>query len=466
MWKQFFLPTNLDTALALKAQYGAEARFIAGGTDLVVDLERGRQPACVLIDISRIESLQTITLEETGLRLGAGVTHASILQSPEIAKYAPVLAQAAIEVGAPQIRNRSTLVGNLVTASPAADTVPSLLALNAVVELISIRGKRILTVNDFITGFRQVNLAPDELVHSIFIPYPSNSQRNAFLKLGLRKAQAISVISVTAVLEFEPDARISRAAIVLGSVAPTPLLVPEAEKILVGQFLTDELIQAVASLCREAATPIADVRGSAAYRKQMVKVLTGRALRYIQDNKIPPPSADPHVFLQLPASNPASTLSFTTVEATQLLALELNTKPIVIENADNKVLLYALRQAGFNGTKEGCFEGECGACTVLLNGKAVNSCLVPAHSAYGCQVRTVEGLANEQLHPIQQSFIEQGGVQCGFCTPGLLMSGATLLAERPEGSTEWEQRSALVGNLCRCTGYNKVLAALDQAQTL
>jgi carbon-monoxide dehydrogenase medium subunit len=466
MWKQFFLPTNLDTALALKAQYGAEARFIAGGTDLVVDLERGRQPACVLIDISRIESLQTITLEETGLRLGAGVTHASILQSPEIAKYAPVLAQAAIEVGAPQIRNRSTLVGNLVTASPAADTVPSLLALNAVVELISVRGKRTLAVNNFITGFRQVDLAPDELVYSILIPYPSNPQHSAFLKLGLRKAQAISVISVTVVLEFEPDAHISRAAIVLGSVAPTPLLVPEAEKILVGQSLSDELIQTVATFCMEAATPIADVRGSAAYRKQMVKVLTGRALRYIQANKVPPPSADPHVFLQLPAFNPASTLSFTTVEATQPLALELNAKSIVIENADNKVLLYALRQAGFNGTKEGCFEGECGACTVLLNGKAVNSCLVPAHSAYGCEVRTVEGLANEQLHPIQQSFIEQGGVQCGFCTPGLLMSGATLLAERPEGSTEWEQRSALVGNLCRCTGYNKVLAALDQAQTL
>jgi aerobic-type carbon monoxide dehydrogenase small subunit (CoxS/CutS family) len=95
----------------------------------------------------------------------------------------------------------------------------------------------------------------------------------------------------------------------------------------------------------------------------------------------------------------------------------------------------------------------------------VDSCLVPAVTAQGCEVKTVEGLASqEELHPLQQSFIHQGGVQCGYCTPGLLMAGSTLLAERPTGLEEWQSRSALVGNLCRCTGYNKVLAAIREAQ--
>ena len=104
---------------------------------------------------------------------------------------------------------------------------------------------------------------------------------------------------------------------------------------------------------------------------------------------------------------------------------------------------------------------------MLLDGRAVNSCLVPAQTAHGCEVKTVEGLATgHTLHPLQQSFMAQGGVQCGYCTPGLLMAGATLLEERPDGADEWQCRSALVGNLCRCTGYTKVLAAMAQAQTI
>jgi len=460
MWHSYHAPRSVDEALALLAHYGDACRVIAGGTDLILELERGVRTQGVLVDISRIAALDTIHRGPDTLTLGALASHNRIVASPDAVARAFPLARACWLVGAPQIRNRGTVAGNLVTASPANDTITPLWAMDATVTLASqARGERTLPFDAFFQGVRRTALQPDELLVRIDVPALKPTEHGTFLKLGLRQAQAISIVNVAVIVDFA-GSTVRRARIALGAVAPTILRAAEAEAYLAGRELNRETINRAAELAAAAARPISDIRGSAEYRRDMVRVLVSRALQQLADGTERAGWPEQPVLLRsTPPNKPPQP-----PDNLKPVTCNLNGRPVTLPHAHGKTLLRALREdAGLTGTKEGCAEGECGACTVWLDGVAVMSCLVPAERAAGCEVVTVEGLAPEgTLHPLQQAFVDAGAVQCGYCTPGLIMSAGMLLQEIAH-PTPGQIKEALTGNLCRCTGYYKILEAVDRA---
>lgn len=467
MWQSYLSPTSLDEAISLLGRQAPAARIVAGATDLILELERGvRTGIDALIDITRLNGLDGVSLGNDGwVHMGPLVTHNLAAGSPLIAERAFPLARACWEVGAPQIRNRGTIAGNLITASPANDSITPLMALDAKVTLRSASGERVVPLSEFYTGVRKTVMAPDEVLAGIAFRPLSTGDRGTFVKLALRRAQAISVVNVAVVLRFRGP-EVAEARVALGAVAPTIIRAAEAEATLVGGRLTRGIMEEAARQAASAARPIDDLRASAEYRSEMVRVCTLRALVALAEGRERAGFPARPVMLWgdgsprvgKPQPQGLRHDGKTPIETT------INGRAYTFRHGHRTTLLRLLREeALLIGTKEGCAEGECGACTVFLDGVAVMACMVPAPRAHGAEILTVEGLARDGvLHPVQQAFLEEGAVQCGYCTPGFLMSAARLLDERPHPSRS-EIEEALTGNLCRCTGYYKIISAVERA---
>jgi CO/xanthine dehydrogenase FAD-binding subunit len=271
-------PQTLPEALDVLASEAPDAYPLAGGTVLLVDMRDGRVSPRLLVDLGALDGLQGIRREDGHIVVGARTTIKEMRRNSLLADLCPVIIEAANFFANPLVRNRATVGGNLADASPAADMAPPLLVLGAEVELLSKEGTRRLPLDEFFLAPCETARRPDEIVAFLRWPVPADGSGGSFQKLGLRRADTISVVSAAAMIERDEAGLCREARIALGAVAPTPIRARQAEELLRGQQLTPELAAEAGRVAAGEASPIDDLRGSAGYRRRMVEVLVRRAL--------------------------------------------------------------------------------------------------------------------------------------------------------------------------------------------
>lgn len=270
---------TVEEATALMERYAPDARLLAGGTDLLVDLKTGRVKVGHVVSINRIEALRGVSAGDVGLRIGGLTTITQLARSPLVReRFAPLL-DATRDMAAEQIRNVATVGGNIACAVPCADLPPVLTVLNASLVLASPRGERDAALGSFFVGPRQTVLAGDEVLKAVVVPNLPDGFGAAYARFALRDGNAIAVAAVAAALRLGDAGDIEDARIVLGAVAPIPKPAEAAAALLRGRPPGEDVFAEAAELAMQAAEPISDVRGSAEFRRELVGVLTRRALR-------------------------------------------------------------------------------------------------------------------------------------------------------------------------------------------
>ena len=447
--RSYHRPTRIEDALALAAQGVVP---VGGGTRLLAsDVELPN-----VLDLGGL-GLTQIEMEDSDLVLGAMVTLQDVIESP--AAYAStggLLPDACRAQSASRmVRGMATVGGEAVHGAPDSEVVAALLALNTVFVVRHSMGPVEIPGLRFLKDPR-ADLAGGGLVVSLFIPGPP--QGAALERLAVLPS-APSILSVAVAVSFA-GGHCARARVALTGLSTPPARVLEAESRIEGTAGDERDLARCAEQVVARAPFRDDAHATASYRKAVAGTLVLRALRRAIERARSGAAVEvPRLRPALPQRPPTALAYFTSGR----VDLTVNGQPRHAEGEARTSLLDLLRREGYWGVKHGCETGECGACTVLLDGRPVTACMTLALRAHGRAVGTVEGLGGpDTLHPVQQAFVDTGAVQCGYCTPAMELCARALLDAVPD-PTEAEVRDALAGCLCRCTGYVKPVQAVLQA---
>lgn len=468
---EYYQPRTLDEAYRLMERFDGDARYIAGGTDLIIRIKQRVIEPGVLISLRMIDSLRE-TSADGELRLGSMTLMRDIERDTLIQGCFPALGQAVSVLANPQVRNVATIGGNLCNAAPSADCAPPLMVMDATLTLEGPGGVREIPVEDFFVGPGRNRMAPAEILTSITLPAMPPDTGMAFLKTG-RVTQDIAIANAAVLVVMDGDT-CRRCRVAVGAVAPVPSRLRDVEALLEGGGTDPDMLENVARTVEDQVRPITDVRSTEEYRRVISGVLVKRALEQALENAMcgprPVGACGPRKTRGREGGKPLKSSEdpdapILSSSLRKEIFFTLNGHKVSAQVNSHKMLLSVLRDTfGFKGTKEGCGQGECGACTVLVDGVSVDSCLYPAFEVEGKSVTTIEGLVGEKnkLDPLQEAFIERGGVQCGFCTSGMIMSAKALLGEDPHPGDDAIRRG-ISGNLCRCTGYVQIIDSVKRA---
>jgi aerobic carbon-monoxide dehydrogenase medium subunit len=276
---RYAAPTTIKEAAGLMAKAKGSAYVLAGGTDLLVRLKSGLIEPSLVVDIKRIASTQSVTKTAAGFRIGAGVPAAVLGENAALKKAWPGVVEAANLIGSDQIQSRCTIVGNLCNASPAADSVPAMIAAGAKAIVVGPKGKRTVAVEDVVTGPGKTSLKKGEVIEAITLPKPAPKTGDAYLRFIPRTEMDIAVVSAGVSLTLGPKGVVKQARVALGAVAATVVLVPAAAAAIIGTKLDDAALEQLAAACSAACKPIDDKRGTIEFRTEVAGVLARRAAR-------------------------------------------------------------------------------------------------------------------------------------------------------------------------------------------
>ena len=385
-----------------------------------------------------VAGLKGIEEADGTIRIGAMTTQAEVIASELLAARLPILRETALQIADPQVRYCGTIGGNVANGDPGNDMPAVMLALGAEFVVRGPSGERAIPARDYYRAAFTTALAENEVLTGLRIPAPPAGHGWAYEKMK-RKVGDYATAAAAVILVMDGGA-CRDARIALTNLADVPLLAEAAGQALIGTPVDDAAIEKAVAAAVAITDPASDLRGPAEFRKHVAGVMVRRAINS--------------------RTRAGGRLSM----AKQHIKLTVNGKAVEALVEPRMLLIHFLREEmGLTGAHIGCETSHCGACTVDLDGRSVKSCTVFAVQADGGEVLTVEGMATaDGLHPIQAGFIEHHGLQCGFCTPGMIVRTFRLLQENPDPS-EAEIRTGLAGNLCRCTGYQNIVKAVRYA---